>query len=194
MGISIPDAHRPQRRWVALVRMWGQERQLALQQGVQTLPCWQLLTARFPEGGGWGGECKSPSWGPRVPPPKPGSGSVPVPALAASSGQAVPPCGKPTVMPPGPTQCLWRFLSLLMAPPDFQTWSPLPCCHPQDVPSQPGAAAEVLCRVAPGLQQQQPKVGSPSPACPSAALYARGWLPGTLQYLPNTQSNNKGNY
>lgn len=55
MGISIPDAHRPQRRWVALVRMWGQERQLALQQGVQTLPCWQLLTARFPEGGGGGG-------------------------------------------------------------------------------------------------------------------------------------------
>lgn len=42
------------------MRMWGQERQLALQQGVQTLPCWQLLTARFPEGGGGGGSVSLP--------------------------------------------------------------------------------------------------------------------------------------
>lgn len=151
-----------------------------MQLEVQTLPCWQLLTASFP-----GGALYLSLLGTQV---------------ATPQARFCPHASPGSQLRPS-SATLWQTHSDAPRPHPTSVALPLPAdgtprlgplFHPPGCPSRPGDA-EVLCQVAPGLQQQQPKVGS-SPACPSAALYARGWLPGTLQYLLNIQSNNTGNY
>lgn len=122
-----------------------------------------------------GALCTSPSWGPRLPPPKPGF--VPVPALAASSGQAVPPCGKPTAMPPGPTQRPWHCLSLLMAPPDL-----VPSSTPQDVPLD----LEMLKSFAKWLLASSSSSQKWAPALPAPQ---QPYMPGVGSLAPSSTSS-----
>lgn len=96
-----------------------------------------------------------------------------VPALTAIPGQAVPPCGKrPAHLRRG--RCPWTSRPMALAVPNLGPLSAGPAgAHDpntaQDIPSHPSAASEdlscprCLAQIPPGLQQQQPKVGSSSP-------------------------------